>query len=176
MGAKLIFFDVRGDGLKVQVMANATMYKGDNFEELGHSIKRGDIIGVEGKPGRTKTGELSVAPFRVQLLSPCLHMLPTAVSGLKDTETRYRQRYLDLIMNNRARDVFTTRSRIINFVRSYLDNLGFIEVIMNCLKYVTLTLSGRNPNDEYDCWRCHCQTFCYSSQRLKHGSLHENCS
>ena len=128
MGAKLIFFDVRGDGGKIQVMANANLYKGNDFDELSHAIKRGDIIGVEGNPGRTKAGELSVAPFTVKLLSPCLHMLPSAQTGLKDQETRYRQRYLDLIMNNRSRNVFLTRSKVINFLRGYLNDQDFVEV------------------------------------------------
>ena len=55
-------------------------------------------------------------------------MLPTAISGLKDMETRYRQRYLDLIMNNRTRNVFLTRTKLINFVKKYLDDIGFLEV------------------------------------------------
>ena len=128
-GSKLIFFDLIGDGLKVQVMANAATYTDNNFEDLAHSIKRGDIIGAEGRPGRTKTGELSVGPLRVKLLTPCLYMLPPAHTGLKDLDTRYRQRYLDLIVNSRTRNVFTTRSKILNFLRRYLDDLGFLEVI-----------------------------------------------
>lgn len=127
-GAKLIFFDVIGDGLKVQVMANAGTYTEGNFEELAHSIKRGDIIGCEGKPGRTKTGELSLQPTKIKLLTPCLYMLPPQHTGLKDLDTRYRMRYLDLIVNNRTRNIFVTRSKVINFLRKYLDDLGFLEV------------------------------------------------
>ena len=128
MGPKLIFYDLRGENLKLQVMANAGNNEGEDFEKYHSLIKRGDIIGIRGRPFRTKTGELSIAPGTIQLLSPCLHMLPTAQSGLKDTETRYRQRYLDLIMNNKTREVFFTRSRVIKAVRSYLDKLGFLEV------------------------------------------------
>eukprot|EP01016_Furgasonia_blochmanni_P017262 TRINITY_DN2011_c0_g1_i2.p1 TRINITY_DN2011_c0_g1~~TRINITY_DN2011_c0_g1_i2.p1 ORF type:complete len:518 (+),score=188.94 TRINITY_DN2011_c0_g1_i2:468-2021(+) len=128
MGAGLVFYDLRGDGQKLQVMANASNHlEGDFHESHGH-IKRGDIIGVYGKPGRTKTGELSIAPGKVQLLSPCLYMLPSLQTGLKDTEVRYRMRYLDLIMNNRVRDVFQKRTKVIQYVRRYLDNLNFLEV------------------------------------------------
>jgi len=91
-------------------------------------IKRGDIIGIRGNPGKSKKGELSIFPTQVELLSPCFHMLPTSYSGLANVETRYRQRYLDLILNPQIRDVFVTRSRMIQYVRSFLDNMGFIEV------------------------------------------------
>ena len=129
MGANLIFYDIQGDGLKLQVVVNSKGHEGElDFKTTHHYIRRGDIIGVRGKPGRTKTGELSLMPGLVKLLSPCLHMLPTAITGLKDQETRYRQRYLDLIMNGRTRDIFITRTKVIKYVKSYLDDLGFLEV------------------------------------------------
>lgn len=127
-GSKLRFFDLKGDGLKLQVMANISNWEGDDFESFCSLIKRGDIIGVEGKPGRTKTGELSIAPGRIELLSYCLHMLPVDHTGLKDQETRYRQRYLDLIMNNRTRDTFITRTKVIQYVRRFFDERNFLEV------------------------------------------------
>jgi len=127
-GHKLIFYDIHGDGLKLQVFARAQEHQGGDFEEVHSLIKRGDIIGVRGKPGRTATGELSIAPGVVQSLSYCLYMLPTEHTGLKDNETRYRQRYLDLIMNNRSRSIFQTRTKVIQSVRRYLDNLNFLEV------------------------------------------------
>lgn len=84
------------------------------FDKLKNNIKRGDIIGAKGKIGRSKTGELSVAPHTLQLLSPCLHVIPKPTKDseeiLKDQETRYRQRYLDLICNKKPRDIFVTRS------------------------------------------------------------------
>ena len=73
-------------------------------------------------------GELSIVPVKVQLLSPCLHMLPHLHFGLKDKETRYRQRYLDLIINNTVRDKFITRARIITYIRHFLDQLGKLTV------------------------------------------------
>lgn len=128
-GAKLIFYDVRGEGLKIQVMATARgYYNEEKFAEDTGKIRRGDIIGVEGLPTKTKKGELSVMPKKIKLLSPCLHMLPHLHFGLKDKETRFRQRYLDLILNNRVRDIFQVRAKIIAYVRRFLDGLGFLEV------------------------------------------------
>lgn len=128
-GAKLIFYDLRGEGVKLQVMATARNY-GDEakFIEDTDKLKRGDIIGVEGVPTKTKKGELSIMPKRLKLLTPCLHMLPHLHFGLKDKETRFRQRYLDLILNNRVRNIFQVRSRIIAYIRRYFDELGFLEV------------------------------------------------
>lgn len=73
-------------------------------------------------------GELSIVPSSVQLLTPCMHMLPHLHFGLKNQETRYRQRYLDLMMNEHVKNKFVTRARIISFVRQYLDKIGFLEV------------------------------------------------
>lgn len=128
-GAKLIFYDLRGEGVKIQVMANAKLYESEEkFAVDTAKLRRGDIIGCIGNPGKTKKGELSVVPRKVELLSPCLHMLPHLHFGLKDKETRYRQRYLDLILNEKVRQKFHTRAQIISYVRAFLDNLGFLEV------------------------------------------------
>ncbi|TRY95091.1 hypothetical protein DNTS_004184 [Danionella cerebrum] len=128
-GAKLIFYDLRGEGVKLQVMANSRLYKSeDDFVHINNKLRRGDIIGVRGKPGKTKKGELSIIPIEMTLLSPCLHMLPHLHFGLKDKETRFRQRYLDLILNDYVRQKFVTRSKIITYMRSFLDQLGFLEI------------------------------------------------
>ena len=84
-GTKLIFIDLRGEGVKVQVLANANLY-GDQekFSQDTDKIGRGDIIGVTGNPGKSKKGEYSIVPESIQLLSPCLHMLPHLHFGLKD--------------------------------------------------------------------------------------------
>lgn len=109
-------------------------HKGDTaFEDTHAPVRRGDIIGVVGIPGRTvgkkeSEGELSIQASNVALLSYCLHMLPKPEFGLKDKETRFRQRYLDLIINPEVKNIFVTRNRIINFVRSYLNELNFMEV------------------------------------------------
>ncbi|KAG5673883.1 hypothetical protein PVAND_003890 [Polypedilum vanderplanki] len=128
-GAKLIFYDVRGEGVKIQVMVNARLYSSEEkFFTDTDRIRRGDIVGIEGYPGKTKKGELSVIPKNIKILSPCLHMLPHLHFGLKDKETRFRQRYLDLILNNRVRDIFHVRSKIISYIRQFFDKMGFLEV------------------------------------------------
>lgn len=91
-------------------------------------FRRGDIIGVVGTPSRSQKGELSISPSEMVLLAPNLHQLPSGHFGLKDQETRYRKRYLDLILSDDTRRIFITRSKIINYIRRYLDNLGFLEV------------------------------------------------
>jgi lysyl-tRNA synthetase, class II len=88
----------------------------------------GDIIGASGVLFRTKTNELSVRVDKLRLLVKSLRPLPDKWHGLADTETRYRQRYVDLIVNETSRNVFLTRTRIIRFLRTYLDALDFVEV------------------------------------------------
>lgn len=135
-GKNLVFYDVHSGGTRLQVMANAKYHKAgaEDFTALHDRIKRGDIVGFIGYPTRTKTGELSVLPTEVEQLTPCLRMLPHSHYGLKDKELRYRMRYLDLIVNPEVKDKFVVRSRLVTFLRRYLDNLGFLEVetpIMN---------------------------------------------
>ncbi|XP_016838168.1 lysine--tRNA ligase isoform X1 [Nasonia vitripennis] len=128
-GAKLIFFDLRGEGTKVQVMANARhYYDEEKYVVDTDKIGRGDIIGVEGFPCKSKKGEFSIMPKSIKLLSPCLHMLPHLHFGLKDKETRFRQRYLDLIINDKVRQKFYVRAKIISYLRKFLDDLGFLEI------------------------------------------------
>ena len=88
----------------------------------------GDILGVEGTLFRTRTGELSVKAERVRLLVKSLRPLPDKWHGLADTEVRYRQRYVDLIMNEESREVFRKRTALVRFLRDMLDALGFMEV------------------------------------------------
>jgi lysyl-tRNA synthetase class 2 len=129
-GPKLIFYDIRGEDTKLQVMADAKLFDGgeEAFEEINSTLRRGDIIGVTGFPVRTKKNELSIVPKSLQLLSPCLRMLPHLHFGIKDKETRYRQRYLDLIVNPQNRGKFITRAKIISYMRRFLDELGFLEI------------------------------------------------
>nr|WP_294528848.1 lysine--tRNA ligase [uncultured Blautia sp.] len=88
----------------------------------------GDIIGIKGQVFRTKTGEISIHASEVTLLSKSLQVLPEKFHGLTNTDTRYRQRYVDLIMNAEVKDTFIKRSRILSAVRRYLDGQGFMEV------------------------------------------------
>lgn len=129
-GAKLIFFDLRSEGAKVQVMCDARNFGGElaDFQRLMNGVKRGDIVGLAGHPGKSKRGELSVFPTSMQVLAPCLHMPPGGHFGLKDQETRYRQRYLDLMVNPDVAAIFRTRAAVISGVRSFLDERGFLEV------------------------------------------------
>jgi lysyl-tRNA synthetase class 2 len=127
---KLFFYDLHGENLKIQIMSDMSRMEGGEevFREIHTILKRGDLIGVTGFPGKSKKGELSIFPTKMELLSPCLHMLPKTYTGLKNQEVRYRQRYLDLILNNETARVFNIRSQIINGIRSYLNNLNFLEV------------------------------------------------
>lgn len=95
---KLIFYDLRGEGVKVQILANAKLYKKDEdkFEEDTAKIRRGDIVGVIGNPGKSKKGELSIIPHSITLLSPCLHMLPHLHYGLKDKVSKFIEKCLSL--------------------------------------------------------------------------------
>ncbi|CAI5014593.1 CRE_HP_G0086830.mRNA.1.CDS.1 [Saccharomyces cerevisiae] len=133
-GSKLKFYVLHGDGVEVQLMSQLQDYCDPESYEKDHDLlKRGDIVGVEGYVGRTQPkkggeGEVSVFVSRVRLLTPCLHMLPADHFGFKDQETRYRKRYLDLIMNKDARNRFITRSEIIRYIRKFLDQRKFIEV------------------------------------------------
>ncbi len=100
-------------------------------EEAYRDFKKydvGDILGIRGTVFKTKTGEISVHAAEVTLLSKSLQVLPEKFHGLTDTDTRYRQRYVDLIMNEEVRDTFVKRSKVISAIRRYLDGQGFMEV------------------------------------------------
>eukprot|EP00929_Paragymnodinium_shiwhaense_P102872 TRINITY_DN66101_c0_g1_i1.p1 TRINITY_DN66101_c0_g1~~TRINITY_DN66101_c0_g1_i1.p1 ORF type:complete len:699 (+),score=36.37 TRINITY_DN66101_c0_g1_i1:300-2396(+) len=127
-GANMRFYELEADGHKIQLMCTAQQHTDGCFETVHSLISRGDIIGVRGHIGKSKRGELSIFPYQVKLLAPCLHMLPTEMSGLKDPETRFRKRHLDLIMNGKVRDTLKTRAAIIKFIRAYLEERGFTEV------------------------------------------------
>lgn len=126
---KLMFYDLHGDGLKIQIMSAINNFEGgeEEFYQVHNVLRRGDIVGVVGSPGKSKKGELSIFPKNIILLSPCLHMLPTSHTGLKNQEVRYRQRYLDLILSQNRRN-FEVRAKIIRYIRKFLDDRGFLEV------------------------------------------------
>ncbi|ODQ83100.1 hypothetical protein BABINDRAFT_80844 [Babjeviella inositovora NRRL Y-12698] len=132
-GSKLKFYVLKSDGVQVQIMAQAQDVTDGTYEQQHELLRRGDIIGITGYPGKTQPakggeGELSIFATTVQLLTPCLHMLPTEHYGFKDQEARYRKRYLDLIMNDQTRSKFITRSKIITYIRKFFDSRDFIEV------------------------------------------------
>nr|WP_207750389.1 lysine--tRNA ligase [Mordavella massiliensis] len=99
----------------------------ENYREF-KKLDIGDIVGIEGEVFKTKTGEISIHASGVKLLSKSLQILPEKYHGLTNTDTRYRQRYVDLIMNPEVRDTFIKRSHIISAIRRYLDGQGFLEV------------------------------------------------
>ena len=88
----------------------------------------GDIVGIKGEVFKTKTGEISIHASEITLLSKSLQILPEKFHGLTNTDLRYRQRYVDLIMNEETKDTFIKRSKIISSIRKYLDSQGFMEV------------------------------------------------
>ncbi|QMW27670.1 hypothetical protein G4B84_002959, partial [Aspergillus flavus NRRL3357] len=133
-GAKLIFYDIRAEGVKVQVVCQAQNAAGDvSFEAQHEHLRRGDVVGIVGFPGRSNPknrpdGELSIFASEIVLLAPCLHAIPSEHYGFQDKEQRFRQRYLDLIMNDRSRNVFVTRSKIVSYIRNFFDTRDFVEV------------------------------------------------
>ena len=116
-------------------------------EEVYASFKKwdvGDIIGVEGHLFRTRTGEISVHATAITLLAKSLLPLPEKFHGLTNLEQRYRQRYVDLIVNPEVKDTFVKRSRILSLIRSYLDSKGFLEVDTPILLPIEIGASARS--------------------------------
>ena len=101
---------------------------GDKQYELYKKLDMGDLVGIEGRVFKTQKGEISIHVSNMVYLSKSLHPLPEKWHGLKDVELRYRQRYLDLIVNPEVKEVFIKRSQIIKEIRNYLDDRGFLEV------------------------------------------------
>ena len=124
---KANFIDLRDDTDRIQIYVRMNDIGKDEFAEF-KKWDIGDIIGVEGYVFRTRKGEISVHALKVKLLSKSLLPLPEKWHGLKDQDIRYRQRYVDLIVNPGVKETFVKRSRILREIRSYLDNLGYIEV------------------------------------------------
>ncbi len=139
---KANFIDVHDRSGRIQ----AYVRMNDIGEEAFKEFKKwdlGDIIQVDGFVFKTRTGEISVHAKKVTLLSKSLLPLPEKFHGLTDTDTRYRKRYLDMIMNPDVKDTFIKRSQIISSIRSYLDNLGFVEVETPILNVIAGGASAR---------------------------------
>lgn len=137
---KLHFYDIRWENVRLQVLCQAQNVddKAPDFTSQHVNLRRGDFIGVRGFATRTNpkkkqeegdfSGELSISAIEVTLLSPCLHQIPDDHYGFKDPEQRFRQRYLDLMMNDKARQVFITRAKIDTYIRRYFDDRDFVAV------------------------------------------------
>ena len=124
---KVCFVDLQDTEGKIQLFVKMDAV-GEEEYEIFKTYDIGDIIGIEGEVFRTKTEEISVRANKIVLLSKSLQILPEKFHGLKDTDLRYRQRYVDLIMNPEVKETFKLRSKMIKSVREYLDERGFIEV------------------------------------------------
>lgn len=125
---KASFFDIEDGTAKMQVYVRADQVGQDGFKLFKELSDLSDFVLVSGIPFRTRTGELSLKAEKFEIICKAFRPLPEKWHGLKDTETRYRQRYLDLIANSDVKEVFKKRSMIISSIRQKLEELGFIEV------------------------------------------------
>ena len=124
---KVAFLEIEDSTGRLQVYTRKDKLGAEAYESV-RSLDVGDIVGVRGVLFRTRTNELTIDATEVRLLSKCIRPLPEKWHGLKDVETRYRQRYVDLMVNPEVREVFRSRSRIIGLVRDFLQQRGFLEV------------------------------------------------
>ncbi len=125
---KSSFFDLRDAGGRIQVYIKANVIGPENYNNIFKRLDIGDILGVKGEFFKTRTGEVTINALQITLLAKGLRPLPEKWHGLKDVEIRYRQRYVDLIVNEDVRKVFKLRSSIISKIRRFLDEKGFLEV------------------------------------------------
>lgn len=125
---KAAFMDLRDMSGRIQLYVKIDAVGEDAYASMKKYLDIGDIVGVAGEVFRTRRGEISIHASAFQILSKSLLPLPEKFHGLKDTDLRYRQRYLDLIVNPEVRDTFVTRSRVISEIRNFLDGLKFLEV------------------------------------------------
>jgi lysyl-tRNA synthetase class 2 len=124
---KSTFMHVQDRKGRIQVYVRKDMLKSPDYADF-KKFDTGDIIGVEGKIFKTKTGELTILAEKVMLLTKSLRPLPEKWHGLKDVEERYRHRYVDLMVNEKVREVFLKRARLIEFIRRFLTSRDFVEV------------------------------------------------
>ena len=125
---KATFVDLIDTSGKIQGYLKADTVGTESFKIFKDLVDLSDFIAIKGSPFRTKSGELSIYADSWTFLSKALRPLPEKWHGLKDTETRYRQRYLDLIANSEVKEVFVQRSQVISTIRKELESLGFLEV------------------------------------------------
>ncbi|MDP3730613.1 MAG: lysine--tRNA ligase [Candidatus Omnitrophota bacterium] len=124
---KAKFYDLKDSAGKIQLYVKADIVGPDAFE-LSNNTDIGDFIGVSGETFKTRTNEPSIKVLKFEMLSKSMRPLPEKWHGLKDVETRYRQRYVDVIMNDDVKKVFVARSNIVSEIRRFLDSKGFLEV------------------------------------------------
>ncbi|MCF6462289.1 MULTISPECIES: lysine--tRNA ligase [Bacillota] len=124
---KVSFMDLQDSKGRIQIFIKMDAVGEETYKKL-NLLDLGDIIGVKGEVFKTKTGEISIRAKEITLLTKSLQILPEKFHGLKDQDLRYRQRYVDLIVNPEVKETFVLRSKIIKAVREYLDERGFLEV------------------------------------------------
>jgi len=126
---KASFFHIQDESGRIQCYVRRDTVGEEFYNKVFKKlVDIGDIVGVRGKLFRTRTGELTLEVEKMEILTKSLRPLPEKWHGLKDTEKRYRQRYLDLIVNPEVREVFRVRTKVIKKIREFLDGRGFIEV------------------------------------------------
>lgn len=124
---KAKFYDLKDSAGKIQLYVKSDIVGTEAFE-LSNNMDIGDFAGVSGETFKTRTGEPSIKVLKLEILSKSIRPLPEKWHGLKDVETRYRQRYVDLVMNDDVKKVFIARTKIVSGIRSFLDSKGFLEV------------------------------------------------
>ena len=124
---KASFAQLQDPDGKIQIYVRRDDVGEEEYKDF-KALDIGDIVGVAGTVFKTKTSEISVHATEVRLLTKSLHPLPEKFHGLTDTDTRYRQRYVDLIVNPEVKDAFIKRSRILRELRAFLDGRGYLEV------------------------------------------------
>ena len=124
---KIIFADLSDESGKIQLVLKTDAIEEKIFN-LTEQLDMGDFLAVQGEVGKTQAGEVSIFVSNFQLIAKSLRPLPDKWSGFKDVEERYRQRYVDLLVNPEVRKVFITRSKVVQFLRKFLDAHGFLEV------------------------------------------------
>ena len=125
---KFGFCQIRDIYDRIQISVGRNEFSEEDYNFYKKMIDIGDFIGVEGEVYQTQTGEITVKAEKITLLSKTLRPLPEKFHGIVDTEIKYRQRYLDLITNEQSRKIFLTRSKVVSFIRRFLEENGFIEV------------------------------------------------
>ncbi len=125
---KAAFLNVQDRSGTIQVYLQKNTLSEEQFEIFKKFVEVGDIVGVAGKPMRTRTGELTIHADEFRLLSKNVRPLPEKFHGLRDVEIRYRRRYLDLIVNREVSEVFVLRARILRYLRAFFDGRAFLEV------------------------------------------------
>ena len=125
---KFGFCQIRDIYDKIQISVGRNEFSEEDYNFYKKMIDIGDFIGVDGEVYETQTGEVTVKAEKITLLSKTLRPLPEKFHGVVDTEIKYRQRYLDLITNEDSRKIFLTRSKVVSFIRRFLEENGFIEV------------------------------------------------